>query len=57
MKSRLKAVMSQSYVDGISADFLPRTVLTWEDERERDDGIQAVPVWKRALNEEQVTER
>ena len=49
MKSRLKAGMSQFYVDGISADFMPRTVLTWEDERELDDGIQVVPVWKWAL--------
>ena len=49
MKSRLKAVMSQFYVDGIPADFLSRTVLNWEDERDLDDGIQVVPVWKWVL--------
>ena len=49
MKSRLKAVMSQFYVDGIPADIMPRTVLTWEDERELDGGIQVVQVWKWAL--------
>ena len=45
MKSRLKAVMSQFYVDGIPADILPRTVFTWEDERELDDGSKVIPVW------------
>ena len=53
MKRHLKAVMSQFYVDGISADFMPRTVLTWEDERDLDDGNQVIPVWKWALKEEQ----
>ena len=52
MKRHLKAVMSQFYVGGISADFMLRMVLTWEDERELDDGNQVIPVWKWALEEE-----